>query len=121
MTDLDLERIRAILRTELADLRPSLDRLGGDVADIRSDQRALRPLIDGFPLMQRAVTVIQQEVRSLKAAFNDFALTNPTSGEIEALHADVNRVQAENVELATKVATLERIVGKLEKTIEDGR
>jgi hypothetical protein len=37
-------------------------------------------------------------------------LTNPTSGEIESLHTDVNRVQAENAELAARVITLERHV-----------
>jgi hypothetical protein len=34
-------------------------------------------------------------MRSLRAAVNDFARTNATVGEIEALHADVNRMQAE--------------------------
>ncbi len=84
-----------------------------DVAGVKADLRPMRAQLDGLPLINRTVTVIQQEVRALKAAFNDFALTNPTSGEIEALHADVNRVQAENAELAAKVATLERLVREL--------
>jgi hypothetical protein len=46
----------------------------------------------------------------LRAAFNDFARTNVTAGEIEALHADVNRVQAENAELAARLATVERLL-----------
>ena len=85
-----------------------------DVAGVKADLRPMRAQLDGLPLINRTVTVIQQEVRALKAAFNDFALTNPTSGEIEALHADVNRVQAENAELAAKVATLERLVRELQ-------
>jgi hypothetical protein len=36
-------------------------------------------------------------------------------GEIEALHYNVNRVQAENAELAVKVATLERLVRELQR------
>src|SRR5882672_8839079 len=76
---------------------------------------AMRAQLDGLPLINRTVTVIQQEVRALRAAFNDFALTNPTTGEIEALHHDVNRVQAENAELAVKVATLERLVRELQE------
>jgi hypothetical protein len=59
MTDLEFEQFRAIVRTELADMR--------------ADLRALRPLADGFPLMQCTVTVIQQEVRSLKAAITSAA------------------------------------------------
>jgi hypothetical protein len=93
------------LRAELAPLRAQLDGLP-----------LIRAQLDGLPLIQRAVTVIQQDVRGLRAAFNDFALTNPTAGEIEALHADVNRVQAENAELATKVATLERLVRELQQS-----
>jgi hypothetical protein len=63
------EHIREIVRTELAPMRAQLD---------------------GLPLINRTVTAIQQEVRSLREAFHDFALTDPTSGEIEALHTDVN-------------------------------
>jgi cob(I)alamin adenosyltransferase len=85
-----------------------------DLASVKADLRPMRAQLDGLPLINRTVTVIQQEVRALKAAFNDFALTNLTSGEIEALHADVNRVQAENAELAAKVATLERLVRELQ-------
>jgi hypothetical protein len=40
----------------------------------------IRAQLDGLPLINRAVTVVQQDVRALRAAFNDFALTNPTSG-----------------------------------------
>lgn len=84
--------------------------------DLRAELAPIRAQLDGLPLINRAVTVIQQEVRSLRAAFNDFALTNPTAGEIEVLHTDVNRVQAENAELAVKVATLERLVRELQES-----
>jgi hypothetical protein len=107
------EQIREIVRAELArmrtqldGLRTQLDRLSGDVAPMRAQ-------LDGLPLINRTVTVIQQEVRALRAAFNDFALTNPTSGEIAALHTDVNRVQAENAEPAARVITLERLKREL--------
>ena len=43
--------------------------------------------------------------------------TNPTTGEIQALHEDVNRVQAENAELARKAATLERLVRELQERV----
>jgi hypothetical protein len=75
----------------------------------------MRAQLDGLPLMARALTVLQQDTRSLKAAFNDFALTDPTKGEIYALHADVNRVQAENAELGTRLATLERLMAEIRR------
>ncbi len=144
MTDSDLENIRAIVRAEVADVRTGLADVRTDVADLRAevadvrtgladvrvglaemraDVRALRdevrPMrahLDGMPMLQRNLTITQQEVRALKAAFNDFALTNPTTGKIEVLHHDVNRVQAENAELTVKVATLERLVRELQES-----
>jgi hypothetical protein len=97
MTDAPLaEQIREIMRAELAPIRAQLDGLRVEQASMRSqldvmraEQAPMRAQLDGLPLINRTVTVIQQEVRSLRAAFNDFALTNPTVGEIEALHTDV--------------------------------
>jgi hypothetical protein len=54
-------------------------------------------------------------MRSLRAAFNDFARTNVTVGEVEALHTDVNRVQAENAEPQPRLATVERLLEHLQK------
>jgi chromosome segregation ATPase len=128
MTDTPLvEQIREIMRAELAPIRAELapiraqlDGLRAEQASMRTqldvmraEQTPMRAQLDGLPLINRTVTVIQQEVRSLRAAFNDFALTNPTVGEIDALHTDVNRVQAENAELAARVMTLERLVREL--------
>jgi chromosome segregation ATPase len=128
MTDTPLaEQIREIMRAELAPIRAQLEgqrsQLDGLRAEqasmrtqldaMRAEQAPMRAQLDGLPLINRTVTVIQQEVRSLRAAFNDFSLTNPTVGEIEALHTDVNRVQAENAELAARVMTLERLVREL--------
>jgi predicted nucleic acid-binding Zn-ribbon protein len=116
-----LEILRAIqtditgLKTDVAAVKADITGLKTDVAAVKADIRPMRAQLDGLPLINRTVTVIQQEVRSLKAAFNDFALTNPTAGEIEALHSDVNRVQAENAALAVKVATLERLVHELQE------
>ncbi len=98
----------------LHSMQADLTTVKADLTAVRVELAPMRAQLDGLPLINRTVTVIQQEVRSLKAAFNDFALTNPTTGEIEALHSDVNRVQAENAELAVKVATLERLVRELQ-------
>jgi hypothetical protein len=82
---------------------------------LRAELAPMRAQLDGLPLIARSLTVLQQETRALKAAFNDFARTNVTAGEIEALHTDVNRVQAENTELATRLATVERLLSELTK------
>ena len=48
--------------------------------------------------------------RPLRVAFNDFARTNVTAGEIEELHRDVNAVMARNAELEVELATLRRLI-----------
>ena len=124
MTDLTLETLRA----ELAPLRAQLGDLEADVSVLDAKMSALdakmsgldakvapmRAQLDGLPLINRSLTLLQQETRALRGAFNDFARTNVTAGEIEALHADVNRVQAENAELQTRLATVERLLEELQ-------
>jgi prefoldin subunit 5 len=82
---------------------------------LRSELAPIRAQLDGLPVINRALTVLQQDMRSLRAAFNDFARTNVTAGEVEALHADVNRVQAENTELQARLATVERLLEQLRR------
>jgi prefoldin subunit 5 len=83
--------------------------------NLRTELAPIRAQLDGLPVINRALTVLQQDMRSLRAAFNDFARTNVTAGEVEALHADVNRVQAENAALQARVATVERLLEQLQK------
>jgi len=103
MTELTLE----ILRSELAPIR-------ADITAMRDDIAAIRPAVDGIPFIHRTVGAIRQDVRMLHAAFNDFALTNVTAGEIQALHTDVNAVQIKADELEVKIATLQRLVAELQ-------
>jgi predicted RNase H-like nuclease (RuvC/YqgF family) len=134
MTDLTLESFRSelaqSLQTELAPMRAQLDGLRSELGQslqtelapmraqldgLRSELAPMRAQLDGLPLINRALTVLQQDMRSLKAAFNDFARTNVTAGEVEALHADVNRVQVENAQLQARLATVERLLEQLQK------
>jgi chromosome segregation ATPase len=78
-------------------------------AELRIELAPIRAVLDALRYVGRSVTVIQQDVRALRAAFNDFA------GEINTLHADVNRVQIEYAALAAKITTLERLVSELQK------
>lgn len=68
----------------------------------------LTPVREELAFIRRSIVAVQQDTRALRAAFNDFALTNPTAGEIQALHDDVNRVQAENADLQIRLAVVER-------------
>jgi ubiquinone biosynthesis protein UbiJ len=77
---------------------------------LRSELGPIMARVDGIPVISGSITGMQQDVRALKAAFNDFARTNVTVGEIKALHEDVNRVQAENAQLAARLSTLERLI-----------
>jgi predicted nucleic acid-binding Zn-ribbon protein len=105
MTDTDF------LQALRAELKPIRDELTAMDARLRRIEAS----VDGIPLISRKLAVVDQRTRALQAAFNDFTLTNPTTGEIEALHSDVNTVQAENSDLEHRILTLERKVEELEK------
>lgn len=55
----------------------------------------------------RRLEMMQQDIRMLRAALNDFAKTNVSSGEIEAIHEDLNRLQHETLELDARLSSLE--------------
>ena len=57
-----------------------------------------RPL-EGLPLINRALTVLPGSPFE-KVAVNDLARVQIATGEIEALHADVNKLMADYVERA---------------------
>jgi hypothetical protein len=50
---------------------------------------------------------MQRDIRMLRAAINDFARTNVTVGEIEALHTDINRLQEKSIEMDARLRALE--------------
>jgi len=104
VSDLTLEALRAELRGQLTPIRDRLERIENRLERIENEQAFTR----------RAVVAPQQDTRSLKAAFNDFARVQPTSGEIEALHEEVNRVEAQNAELQIRLDGLEHKVRELE-------
>ena len=61
---------------------------------LRAELAPIKARVDGIPFITRQLETLRQELRQLKAAFNDFALTNVTAGEISALHHDVNDIQS---------------------------
>jgi hypothetical protein len=111
-----LVALRTELQAEFAPLRERLQKvevrlatIGDGLTGVRAELMPMRAQLDGLPLMNRRLNVVQQETRLLRAAFDEFARTNVTADEIDALHADVNRVQAEEIELGTRLATVERL------------
>jgi prefoldin subunit 5 len=99
MSDLTLEQ----LRTELAPIIAKIDAL-------QSAIDAIRIHTDGLPMLGEAIETLRRDTRSLRAAFNDFAKTNVAAGEVEALHTDVDRVQSREMQILTRLATIERIL-----------
>jgi hypothetical protein len=95
---------RAILQTELAPIKAQLHELRQELAVVRAHT-------DGIPLLGSAIGVIRRDVRLVRAAVNDIGKTSITAGEVEAMHDDIDRVQTENIALATRIATLERRIG----------
>jgi hypothetical protein len=87
MTELTLELLRDELEpihSELAFIRARLVVMGG------------------------AIDVLQRDVRMTRAAVNDLAKTNITSGEVDALHEDLQRVMAKQDDLEARLLMLER-------------
>jgi ubiquinone biosynthesis protein UbiJ len=93
MTDDDL---RTILQAELAPVREQLK-----IIEIK---------VSGIPLIAESTHDLRRDLRMVKAAINDMARVNITAGEVEALHEEIDKIQAENAELATRLATLERLL-----------
>jgi hypothetical protein len=77
----------------------------------------MRPNVEGIPLLQRAISTIHQEQRMMKIAINEIARAQFTSAEVDALHSDVNSVQATHLELETRILTLEREVKEAKQAL----
>ena len=87
-----------LVLAQLRKLDVKVDRIAGDVAELRKQAGG----------HTRTLNVLQQDVRLIRAAVNDIARVDVTSGEVEALHHDLNRLQQEVSELAARVEVIER-------------
>ena len=74
---------------------------------IQSDLADLAPLKRQVPGIVRTLNVVKQDVRMIRSTIHDMGKTRVTEGEIETLHEDVNRVQADISDLVTRVEQLE--------------
>jgi prefoldin subunit 5 len=93
----------------------TLEMLRAELTPIHAEIANIRVRVDGLPLLGAAIESLRHDVRTLRAAINDMARVNITAGEVEALHADVDKAQADNLALAARVATLERLINELQE------
>jgi prefoldin subunit 5 len=87
----------------------TLEMLRAELAPLHAQLGAVQAQVDGLPLIGSAIETLRHDVRTLRAAINGMARVNITAGEVEALHADIDRMQTKQLELETRIATLERM------------
>ena len=80
----------------------------GELGSVRGELANVRTRVDGVPILGVAIETLRHDVRTLRAAINDMARINITAGEVEALHADVDRMGTKQIELEARLSALER-------------
>jgi chromosome segregation ATPase len=98
-----LEILRG-LQADLASVKADLASVKADLASVKTDVAALQRQGASHT---RTLDVLRQDVRMIRAAVNDIARTDVTSGEVEALHHDLNRLQQDFADLTARVDLIE--------------
>jgi predicted RNase H-like nuclease (RuvC/YqgF family) len=89
----------------LAQVLNSLHSLHGEVQSLRHEIAALSAT---QKFLRDDIHVLQQDTRMVRAALNYLAKENVTSGEVEAIHTDINRLNTRVFDLATEVEIIKR-------------
>jgi hypothetical protein len=89
MTNLTLEA----LREELAPIKGCLDRI-----DVH---------VRGLLIMGRSLETLRHDLRQIRAAVNDLAVLQMTSGEAAAIHFDLDKNTTRLDELEARIAAIE--------------
>src|SRR5215471_5120248 len=97
MTENVVLEILRVIQADISGLKTDLASVKADLSTVKTDVRGHTRLLD----------MLQQDVRLIRAAVNDIARVDVTSGEVEALHHDVNRVQREIAQLVERVEAIE--------------
>jgi chromosome segregation ATPase len=93
-----------LVLAHLRRLDAKVDRIADDLVALKTDVAELRTDVGSHT---RVLDALRQDVRMIRAAVNDIARTDITSGEVEALRHDLNRVQRELAQLAARVDAIE--------------
>jgi hypothetical protein len=89
----------------LKDLQRQMTELRTDVSDIR---RGSLPRLEAeVSTLVRATSGLQQDTRMIRAATNDMAHTRFSTGEVEALHTELDQLRANVLEHETRLYMLE--------------
>ncbi len=75
---------------------------------VRQELALIRPRIDGVALIiGAAIETLRHAVSTLRAAIKDMPRVTITAGEVEALHADIDRMQTRQIEVEAQIVALE--------------
>jgi predicted nucleic acid-binding Zn-ribbon protein len=113
--DATLESLARLLTDFRGETREALTAVREDIVAIRRRLDTMEPVINGIPIINQKLTELRHEVRQVKTAVNDFAREQVTPGEIEALHADVNKTMSKDDALEARIATIEQRLARLEE------
>jgi ubiquinone biosynthesis protein UbiJ len=94
--NLILELLRTI-RSDMTALSGKVDHVAADQTAIRTEQRT----------HTRTLGILLQEGRLMRAAVNDIAKENVTSGEMEAVHDDLTQLRQEVDGLTVRIEMIE--------------
>jgi hypothetical protein len=93
-----------LVLTMLRRLDTKVDLMGADLTAVKTDIAELRRQGN---IHARALDILTQDTRMIRAAVNDIARVDVTAGEVEAMHDDINRLRSEVTELSVRVEVLE--------------
>jgi len=85
------------LQTDITVLKTDITGLKTDMAELRRQGN----------IHARALDILSQDTRMIRAAVNDIASVGVAAGEVEAMHNDINRLRTEVTELTVRVDELE--------------
>jgi len=77
------------------------------MSDVRAGMAVLPRLEATTATLVRAVAGLQQDVRMIRAAVNDMAHTRVSTGEIEAMHTELDQLRESVQEHETRLYMLE--------------
>ena len=97
MTENVVLEILRVIHTDISGLKTDIAGLRTDLSTVKTEVRSHTRVLD----------MLQQDTRLIRPAVNDIARVDVTSGEVEALHHDVHRVQREIALLAERVEAIE--------------
>src|SRR5215813_791457 len=93
MTENVVIEILGGIQTDIAGIQTDITGLKTDMAELRRQGN----------IHARALDILSQDTRMIRAAVNDIARVDVTAGEVEVMHDDINRLRTEVTELTVRV------------------